>query len=82
MTLESGMSHPVQDATASDPSLVVLMCGIAGAGKTTYAQKLEAQGYIRLSKDEEIWERFGRYGIDYDPSLYQEHLGSVEAAPG
>jgi predicted kinase len=63
---------------AWDPPLVVLMCGVAGAGKTTYAQKLEAQGYVRLSIDEEVWERFGRYGVDYDPSLYQERLVSVE----
>ncbi len=30
------------------------MCGVAGSGKTTYAQGLEAQGYTRLSVDEEI----------------------------
>ncbi len=49
---------------------VVLMCGVAGAGKTTYAQRLEAKGYVRLSIDEEIWNRFGRYGIDYAPDDY------------
>ena len=40
------------------------MCGVAGSGKTTYAQRLEAEGYVRLSIDEEIWQRFGRFGID------------------
>lgn len=30
-------------------SRVVLMCGIAGAGKTTYARRLERDGYVRLS---------------------------------
>jgi len=49
---------------------VVLTCGVAGSGKTTYAQRLEAQGYVRLSVDEEIWHRFGRYGIDYTPDQY------------
>lgn len=50
--------------------LVVLLCGVAGSGKTTYAQQLETQGYVRLSIDEEVWARFGRYGIDYDPADY------------
>lgn len=52
---------------------VVLLCGVAGAGKTTYAQRLEGQGYVRLSVDEEIWSRFGRYGVDYEPSAYEAH---------
>ncbi len=54
------------------------MCGIAGAGKTTYAQQLEAGGYVRLSIDEEVWERFGRYGIDYDQSLYAQHSAAAD----
>jgi signal recognition particle GTPase len=33
---------------------VVLMCGLAGSGKTTYATQLEVQGYVRLSIDEEV----------------------------
>jgi len=49
---------------------VVLTCGVAGSGKTTYAQRLEAHGYVRLSIDEEIWHRSGRYGIDYTPDQY------------
>ncbi|MFJ2028530.1 AAA family ATPase [Streptosporangium sp. NPDC087985] len=58
------------DYTAPQAGHVVMMCGVAGSGKTTYAQKLEARGYTRLSVDEEIWQRFGRYGVDYDPSAY------------
>jgi predicted kinase len=54
-------------------SEVVLMCGIAGSGKTTYAKDLEAKGYVRLSVDEEIWHRFGRYGVDYEPDEYERH---------
>lgn len=49
---------------------MVLMCGVAGSGKTTYAQDLERQGYARLSIDEEVWRRFGRYGIDYPAEEY------------
>jgi predicted kinase len=52
---------------------VVLMCGIAGSGKTTYAKDLEAKGYVRLSVDEEIWHRFGRYGVDYEADEYERH---------
>jgi predicted kinase len=59
----------MRDAPAA--SRVVLMCGIAGSGKTTYAQRLERDGYVRLSIDEEVWRRFGRYGLDYEPAAYQ-----------
>ena len=55
---------------------VVMLCGIAGAGKTTYARTLEAQGYVRLSIDEEIWRRFGCYGIDYPAEEYA-HLSAL-----
>lgn len=58
--------------------MVVLMCGIAGSGKTTYARQLEDAGYVRLSIDEEVWERFGRYGVDYTPAQYAEHSATVE----
>jgi predicted kinase len=33
------------------------MCGPAGSGKSTVACELEAQGFIRLSIDEEAWSR-------------------------
>ncbi|ANS80009.1 putative ATP/GTP-binding protein [Serinicoccus hydrothermalis] len=36
---------------------VILMCGPAGAGKTTHARALEAAGATRLSYDEEFWRR-------------------------
>lgn len=56
------------------------MCGVAGAGKTTYAKELESRGYARLSIDEEVWERFGRYGVDYDAADYARHSAVAEAA--
>jgi predicted kinase len=49
---------------------VVLLCGIAGTGKTTYAKALEREGYVRLSVDEEIWRRWGRHGVDYPADRY------------
>lgn len=33
------------------------MCGPAGSGKSTYAQRLETEGMVRLSFDVEIWRR-------------------------
>ncbi len=34
---------------------VILLCGPAGAGKTTHARKLERLGAVRLSMDEAVW---------------------------
>ncbi|WP_405172430.1 ATP-binding protein [Paenibacillus sp. FSL H8-0280] len=52
--------------------LVVMMCGVAGSGKTTFAQRLEQRGFVRLSIDEEIWATNGRYGIDYPVEIYEQ----------
>ncbi|MFF2745987.1 AAA family ATPase [Kitasatospora sp. NPDC058048] len=41
-------------------STVVLMCGLPGAGKTTYAMELVQRGYVRLSIDEAVWRRLGQ----------------------
>lgn len=34
---------------------LTLLCGPAGAGKTTHARALEGQGFVRLSMDEAVW---------------------------
>lgn len=52
--------------------LVVMMCGVAGSGKTTFSQRLEQRGFVRLSIDEEIWATNGRYGIDYPIEMYEQ----------
>lgn len=52
--------------------LAVMMCGVAGSGKTTFAQRLEKRGFVRLSIDEEIWATHGRYGIDYPIERYEQ----------
>ena len=49
-------------------SRVVLMCGLSGAGKTTYAATLVEQGWQRLSIDEYIFARYGVFGVDFDES--------------
>ncbi|WP_374947305.1 AAA family ATPase [Agreia sp.] len=43
---------------------VAMMCGPGGAGKTTYARRLEREGWTRLSFEVEFWER----GISTVPS--------------
>lgn len=35
---------------------LVLTCGLAGSGKSTYAKSLEAQGWLRFSIDTEAWK--------------------------
>ena len=45
-------------------SRVIMMCGPAGAGKSTIARRLQAAGAVRLSLDEEAWER-GEHADDF-----------------
>ncbi|WP_430787414.1 AAA family ATPase [Virgibacillus flavescens] len=58
--------------------LVVMMCGVAGAGKTTFSQVLEEEGFVRLSIDEEIWATNGRYGIDFPMEKMEEYKEIAE----
>ncbi|MBP0723844.1 ATP-binding protein [Bacillus sp. RG28] len=58
--------------------LVVMMCGVAGSGKTTFAQQLEKEGFVRLSIDEEIWATNGRFGIDFPVEKYEEYKQDAE----
>lgn len=50
---------------------VIMMCGVCGSGKTTYAKQKEKEGYLRLSIDEEMWANYGRLGADYPESEYE-----------
>ncbi|MET0828432.1 MAG: ATP-binding protein [Microbacterium sp.] len=43
---------------------VVMMCGPGGSGKTTFAKRLEREGWTRLSFEVEFWDR----GITTVPS--------------
>lgn len=49
---------------------VIMMCGVCGSGKTTYAKQKEKEGYIRLSIDEEMWNNYRKRGVDYPVSEY------------
>ncbi|SEU09831.1 ATP-binding protein [Paenibacillus sp. NFR01] len=71
----AGLQHLLGLEPEPDQPVVVLMCGIAGSGKTTFSQNIaETLGYARLSIDEEVWAVNGRYGIDYPTEQYREHL--------
>ena len=60
-------------------SKVIMMCGVCGSGKTTYAKQKEKEGYIRLSIDEEMWKAYGRKGVDYPDSQYEELSEQTES---
>ncbi|MFG3384208.1 AAA family ATPase [Streptomyces sp. NPDC047999] len=64
---------------SGDPT-VFLLVGLTGSGKTTYAQRvLESRGAVRLSVDEVVFERHGRYGVDYPENTYFEKEAPVVA---
>jgi predicted kinase len=51
--------------------VVYLLVGLTGSGKTTYAtRRLEPAGAVRLSVDELVHARHGRYGVDYPERDY------------
>lgn len=54
-----------------------LLSGLTGSGKTTFAKRLEAQGVVRLSVDEEVHARHGRYGVDYPEHEYFQRQGPI-----
>ncbi|MHA6765332.1 P-loop nucleotide/nucleoside kinase family protein [Streptacidiphilus sp. PAMC 29251] len=58
--------------------VVVMMCGLPGSGKSTYARGLERRGYARLSIDEVVWERIGRDAAELDPDEYERLRAAVE----
>ena len=45
--------------------IVYLLCGLPASGKTEYAKKLELQGVVRFTLDEELFKRFGREYTDH-----------------
>jgi predicted kinase len=69
MTHPSG-THPVKPTPSAPAPLVYLLAGLTGSGKTTFAKTLEAAGVVRLSVDEEVFARHGRYRIDYPEHEY------------
>ena len=61
-------------------SKVVMMCGVCGSGKTTYAKQLEKSGFVRLSIDEEMWRVYGQRGRDFPENQYEALSQKTEIA--
>lgn len=78
MDRETVLNDLINRVTRTNYPLVVLMCGVAGSGKTTFAQQLVSNGFIRLSIDEEIWKNKGRFGIDYPAENYEQYKAESE----
>ena len=57
---------------------VVLMCGLPGAGKTTYAKTLERTGHVRLSVDEEMWRQDRELAARFGTPEYFDFTVAVE----
>ncbi|MEV7027890.1 ATP-binding protein [Kitasatospora sp. NPDC093558] len=63
----------------TERGLVVMMCGLPGSGKTTYARALERRGFTRLSIDEVVWTRIGeRDAAELEPAAYDRLKSAVE----
>lgn len=79
-----GSLTPVNEADllphldGTERGLVVMLCGLAGSGKTTYARALERRGYTRLSIDEVVWARIGRDAADLGPAEYERLRSAAE----
>ena len=67
------------DDLVAEPGLVVLMCGVAGSGKSTFARALERRGFVRLSVDEAVWQRLGHDAAELAPEEYEQLKATVEA---
>lgn len=67
------MLDRVKENESGPVPTVFLLVGLTGSGKTTYATRvLEPTGAVRLSVDELLHFRHGRYGVDYPEDRYFE----------
>jgi GTP-binding protein EngB required for normal cell division len=64
---------PFLDKPEPSGSRVIMLCGIAGAGKSTLAKAIVSShpSFHRLSTDQIIYETKGLYMIDYPATQYQ-----------
>lgn len=78
MHVADAVEELIHNKRSAQAPLAVMMCGVAGSGKTTFALKLEQEGFVRLSIDEDIWSTHGRYGIDYPEEAYESYKEQSE----
>jgi predicted kinase len=57
---------------------VIFMCGPAGSGKSTVAQRYERRGMTRLSFDQEAWSR-GITTMPLPPDVHRDIEGLLRA---
>ena len=51
---------------------IVMLCGLAGSGKSTVSKNIARDfGYTRLSIDQILAETYGLYGVDYPAEDYE-----------
>ncbi|MFF6786839.1 AAA family ATPase [Streptomyces sp. NPDC012510] len=69
--MKAASPSPAADRGQESGPVVYLLVGLTGSGKTTYAKRrLEPDGAVRLSVDELVHARHGRYGVDYPERDY------------
>ncbi|MED1863755.1 AAA family ATPase [Fictibacillus nanhaiensis] len=73
------LSDMMKDELDIASPLIIMMCGVAGSGKTTFSQQLEKKGFVRLSIDEEIWSTNGRWGVDFPMDKFEEYRKEAES---
>lgn len=78
--MKAAVSEQAADPGQGSGPVAYLLVGLTGSGKTTFAmRRLEPGGAVRLSVDERVHERHGRYGVDYPERQYFELEAPVVA---
>ncbi|KAJ9156222.1 hypothetical protein NKR23_g1210 [Pleurostoma richardsiae] len=79
-TIPSHIQNLIRRSEDDPRPVVVMMCGIAGAGKTTLTKAILAANpaFTRLSIDAIIYARHGLYAADYPPSSYDSHQDEAD----
>lgn len=78
--MKAAVSGETADRDQGAGPVAYLLVGLTGSGKTTYAlRRLVPDGAVRLSVDERVHERHGRYGVDYPERQYFEREAPVVA---
>lgn len=60
--------------------IIYLLCGLGGAGKTTYAHQLTQSGLRKFSLDEYVYNLYGRAITSLPESVYRQRYRTAQAA--